>query len=498
MITVRQEFLLKSIRRSSKGMTVEELCEKLKVSERTFREDMKQLQSFLTKYKVEIHYSSKDGYYFIKQEDKKVVQKIIVENEALFDCIPKESKEREFYILFEILWSSEYLVMEELAEKIYISKAAIAKDIKRVAEWIEEVIGESVEILKGKGIRLVTTEKNRRKMISSAIYRYYETDCKYLMKIFYHYEIGPNAKQYKSLNKALLLFFGQRKIVLDEESFLTLALEIMAYVRRIKDGFYIEDKATKYFSKECFQKLPFNEIEQIFQVSLVEKEKAFLIDIYRKKNFLSMEIEEKSELAETIFEEFRNKVKEKYQIDIPLENHELINKWKKHISSMIYRNQLAYQVDQYLANDLIKEYSKSYEIVKCMGNIVKEKADIEMTKIDYACQALYLEAIMSSILHEVKIAIVSNNSYIIIEEMKRRIQNNFSRKAKVIYVYSVSQFPQIEKEKEKPDLILATHLVKDKCDIPIIFVSNILKDDIDKIDEFISNFEFYNTDENRY
>lgn len=65
-------------------MSSVELMDKLKISQRTLRAEIKEANKFLQRENVFIHSSSTGGYY-VKQEDRAQVQKVL-------DAIIEESK----------------------------------------------------------------------------------------------------------------------------------------------------------------------------------------------------------------------------------------------------------------------------------------------------------------------------------------------------------------------------------------------------------------------
>ena len=78
-------------------------------------------------------------------------------------------------ILSELLYNSEYITIESLAEKMFVSRGTINKDLTQVRKWCDK---NSVEILfkKARGIKVVVGEKKRRSVIAKLIRDYNDSN----------------------------------------------------------------------------------------------------------------------------------------------------------------------------------------------------------------------------------------------------------------------------------------------------------------------------------
>ncbi|WP_368263727.1 HTH domain-containing protein [Clostridium paraputrificum] len=177
MINVRQENILKTLLRESKGLTINELSIKFDVSARTIRDDLKNINNFIKENGQNINYSTEEKIYYINYSDRKNIEKYFSKYELKSDWKPIEANQREVYILFLLIMNNKtYITTENIADELYLSKTAIANDVKKVSKWIFQVVNKKVKTSKANGIIVDLTESEIRLLISSAIYRNYSSD----------------------------------------------------------------------------------------------------------------------------------------------------------------------------------------------------------------------------------------------------------------------------------------------------------------------------------
>ena len=103
------------------------LSEKLKVTERTIRNDITSINSILEKHGAVIKIKRGEGYY-IDIFDLNLYQEYLAKNsEEIMDSneIPDSPIERNKYMLKHILYNNDYIKVEDLADILYVSKVTI-------------------------------------------------------------------------------------------------------------------------------------------------------------------------------------------------------------------------------------------------------------------------------------------------------------------------------------------------------------------------------------
>jgi len=119
-------------------ITISQIAEKLNVSNRTIRSDLKELEEY---------FKSNDYGRIVKKprvgvwlecsaEDKRFLRNTV--NKSKLYVQPFSSEERHLYILKRLLQSRQCITMQLLADELYISRVTIFKDLEKVEEWLKK------------------------------------------------------------------------------------------------------------------------------------------------------------------------------------------------------------------------------------------------------------------------------------------------------------------------------------------------------------------------
>ncbi|BBF41875.1 transcriptional antiterminator of lichenan operon, BglG family [Lachnospiraceae bacterium KM106-2] len=485
MFSPRQEYLVKTLMRKATELEPEYLCKKLSVSGRTLREDVKEINEFLHDYGVGIYLSS-TGKYYISEDDKDKINQIIVMHEIESEWVPESKTQREFYIIMRLLYEEDYLTMDEIGKEIYVSKASISHDVKRIDDYIFEVTKTRMDISKAKGIRLLTNELGKRRLLFSLIYKNYDIDAKYLMKMFIHFQLGSR-EEFSTLWKIYEEFFEQNELISTHISFATILLETIACTGRIRQGYVIED----YDREEVEFKLalPFERIEDTFHMVFPKAEKQLLQEVFHTKRMLvnQEEVTPTKFLIRQILVDFVEVIKEKYEIDLE-QDYEQMKQLKAHLNAMVSRLLLSYHEDEYIAGKIKSEYPKEYEMAAEITPIIKKYLNLDITEVEQAYIAMHVGAIVEHLKKTVHAIIISNSTAVMIQMLQKKLQQSFYGQLVVDGCFPVNQLEFAIECIPQIDVILATHSLKKKVDIPVLKLNEFYeKEDWVIINDFINS-----------
>lgn len=82
--------------------------------------------------------------------------------------------ERLVYLLYDLLEQDNYTTVQQLAEKMSVSKTTIQNDIKEIKERLGPQ-GMFIETAKGKGIKVIGDKAGLRKMASKSLFSHFDT-----------------------------------------------------------------------------------------------------------------------------------------------------------------------------------------------------------------------------------------------------------------------------------------------------------------------------------
>ena len=209
-------------------VTAESLASKTGMGVKTIRIKITQLNNILFKEGEAITSRRRHGY------------SLLVENRNLYDeffrryrntanIIPTNTKEREKYILKALLESCGYIKIDDIATKIYISRAAITVAIKEIECLIAKY---NLEISRKPhyGIKIEGNERRRRLLIAD----YFQ--CNNIVSI----NIRDAVVEKSEIRKIVKSIICRNSYVLSDIGFEQLIQQLYVSVIRIKSGFNIE------------------------------------------------------------------------------------------------------------------------------------------------------------------------------------------------------------------------------------------------------------------
>ena len=150
----------------------ERLASKFDVTERTIRNDIQEINLVLLENGAVIKLKRKYGYYIEITEDRlfgQFLEELEKENKSNMEL--ETSKDRIRYILSLLLESDDYISLNEIMDKVFISKNTLNNYIKTIKKIIEKYYLEYIA-KPNVGIKLIGTEDNKRKCIMDHVITY--------------------------------------------------------------------------------------------------------------------------------------------------------------------------------------------------------------------------------------------------------------------------------------------------------------------------------------
>ncbi|ALA40241.1 DeoR faimly transcriptional regulator [Paenibacillus peoriae] len=143
--------------------TTKALAERLEVTERTIRDDLKKLDSMLNEYGAYLE-SKRGSGYTIRVDDREKYHFFADESQEETEVsqrLPGAPEERIRYELFKLLNAREYVKMEDLADELYISRATMNNDSKIIRRILEDY-SLTLRTKPGHGVKVIGEEKSIR------------------------------------------------------------------------------------------------------------------------------------------------------------------------------------------------------------------------------------------------------------------------------------------------------------------------------------------------
>ncbi|MEK3785422.1 BglG family transcription antiterminator [Paenibacillus sp. FSL K6-1230] len=144
------------------GWTTRALAERLEVTERTVRDDLKKLDHLLQAHGARLESRRQHGYSIVINDEQRY-RELSMTSPVKDDAppLPDTPEERIRYELFALLNAHQDIRMEDLADSLYISRATLNNDVKILRQIMEEY-GIKLSIKPSYGVSIVGEEKSIR------------------------------------------------------------------------------------------------------------------------------------------------------------------------------------------------------------------------------------------------------------------------------------------------------------------------------------------------
>lgn len=174
------EILEKLILRNSKSMEVKKLITTYRISLKTLRTDVNEINDFLLEAKMSpTKLNEKEKLILLEKDIMKIQDRL---NHMDTYSYKMSREERQIYIIAELLMSQDYITMQNLAKKLNVSRNTILNDFETVKDYC---LAFNVNVLmkSSKGIKIECDQKDRNNLLMQ-IFHDFEDD--YMEKSFFH------------------------------------------------------------------------------------------------------------------------------------------------------------------------------------------------------------------------------------------------------------------------------------------------------------------------
>ena len=293
--------LFKLLNESDENIPIKILSSKLKVSERTIRTDISALNSILNDYGASIKIKKNLGYYIVISNLSLYQSYLATLSKDLIDDneIPNTPLERKKYITkFLLNNTNKYIKVEDLADKLYVSKVTVVNDLK----LIKSILSKYNLTLISKpyyGIKISGKEIDIRRCISSNM----------INRNFDNYIIGITDEEFdlfkdidlNDLYSFVLNNIYENDIIFSDFNLKNFIIHLAITVTRIINGYTITDNEGIVFSdfkKNITLENIFTYIESKYKILISKPDK-----IYIYNHFIS-----KSSPSDNLSENFDNRI----------------------------------------------------------------------------------------------------------------------------------------------------------------------------------------------
>lgn len=465
--------------------TIKELTNSFHVTDRTIRTDIQAINLEIAKYECEILLKRKSGYYLMsynKDKFKELQNQIKKQTNVLtFNSLDDRIK----YILQKLLYSQDYVILDDLANEVFVSRNTLQNYIKPIKETLEtyNLIYVSKPNL---GVKVFGNEKDKRECLLNEI----------LCKDTPTYIIGFT-KEEQMLFRDIDLFeiqtlvnqlLNKHDIHASDYDRKNLIMHCALMISRVKTENYIpfdvqfpiQDDIYELIEQLCIQ------LENKFDIQITSGEKQYIylhiasnthMNIY-SVNTVKLQ-NQITKLLEVIYEEYNFDLRQDAILKKDLFNH---------FSSILSSKNIYMNKKNPLLNTIKTNFPLPFEITLTSTAKVFSEA---LTEDEIGYISLHIgaaiERCFTSMYQKKRVVLVCGSGIATTRMLEARLQTFFNSKIVIVNKISYAEF--MHYDFANIDFVISTIPIQSD-NIPVEIVDFTLKNtDIEKISKRLSHMD---------
>ena len=448
--------ILKNIEMQS-VCSVESLAAKLDVSQKTIRNDIKELNCLLGGYACISNNKGTCKLIVFAPKGFTEIRNKIYKQEDLFNS----SHTRMAYMFWQLMHAEEPYLTDDLSEEMKVARTTTISDLNRLRKAIEKYDLK----IKGKantGLALCGDEFKIRLFILENIYE----------QLYLNFPLGQTIRE--------KLYDFQERLSMDALGFGFFYRFFVVMIQRIESGHTITKLEAKYeelYGSSAYMIVDefLNEIEQVKGYQISKEERLFLsISVAGMRTPANTaEIEQKISISEGVADliiEILDRIKA--ELNVTVVANELFDDFVYHVFFMINRLKYGFHIYNPMVDDFKNKYSVAYKMAEIAKGVLEEREGIEMTEDEMGFLAAYFGVFLLEQEPEekrCKIAIVCGSGKIIGRLIENQLKKIFDVEPEFEFFYGIFD----EKRKDDFDYIVTTTELHMDTKTPVVFMDEV-------------------------
>lgn len=437
--------------------SVESLAAKLDVSQKTIRNDIKELNCLLGGYACISNNKGTCKLIVFAPKGFTEIRNKIYKQEDLFNS----SHTRMAYMFWQLMHAEEPYLTDDLSEEMKVARTTTIGDLNRLRKVIEKYDLK----IKGKantGLALCGDEYKIRLFILENIYE----------QLYLNFPLGQIIRE--------KLYDFQERLSMDALGFGFFYRFFVVMIQRMESGHTIKKLEPKYeelYGSSAYMIVDefLNEIEQVKGYKISKEERLFLsISVAGMRTPANTaEIEQKISISEGVADliiEILDRIKA--ELNVTVVANELFDDFVYHVFFMINRLKYGFHIYNPMVDDFKNKYSVAYKMAEIAKGVLEERVGIEMTEDEMGFLAAYFGVLLLEQEPEkkrCKIAIVCGSGKIIGRLIENQLKKIFDVEPEFEIFYGIFD----ENRKDDFDYIVTTTELHMDTKTPVIFMDEV-------------------------
>ena len=403
-----KEFKILTLCKNKEFANINHMADELKVTTRSVRTYIKQLNENLGEDIAQIIYVKGYGYK-LEIKNKEAFELLFEENKKIsFDFNVKD--ERILYLLDFFTEFNDVITIDQLAEQISVGRTTIVNDIKSTREILNEY---NLDLIKKQnyGMWLKGNEFDKRLLLINYIYKDSKNDLKNSK-----YVNEVDTRLLKQLKTKILRLFKEDNFYATNQIFEETIKYILVQIVRIKNGNEIVEYDKRFDLLGSYDEYNLSQkikviVEENFDITLNEYETLYLTLPLVSGNAapISKFMSNKPQLRENISDLMEKIFKEIYiRMGIIISDQTLRDNLGYHLEFTLNRLLFNIKLKNLLLEDMKENYVLPYNLAKISADVIENVYNLVMPEDEIGYIAIhfgsYLEKnIISNTLQKVAI-----------------------------------------------------------------------------------------------